>query len=115
MDTSDLLHSSQASLTLKTAILEILENNGVTYPVEVLVPTAANSDINGSQHAGDDIDFTYEDATEAHFEDASSLGYYEYFSSTGFGKYTGHYYQGSDSKFGAVVINPPAYAVEISF
>lgn len=75
-------------------------------------PTDTNNDVDGSQHNGD-IDFTYEDATEANVHEATNLGYYEYFSQYGFGTYTGHYYNGSDDKFAAIVINPLAYAATV--
>lgn len=114
MQTSDILFGYQYPFSLKRAILELMENNSVYQDLEVLIPSESNDDVNGSQHARNGgNDFTYDSATEENVLAAETLGHYEYFSSTGYG-YTGHYYHGSDSKFAAIVIDPPAYAVEIT-
>lgn len=115
MDISDIIFSSTAPTSLKLALVELIEAESITYDMRVLSPTSSNDDINGSQHAANGgTDFTYEDAREDQFHSASSLGFYEYFAET-FGGYTGHYYHGSDQKFAAVVIDPPAYAASVTF
>lgn len=117
MDISDILFSPYASSSLKRAVFELMESNRITNAsMPVLTPTATNDDINGSQHvANGGTDFSYEDASDSQIENASSLGYYEYFrsvSSSG-SPYTGNQYHGEGSMFAAVVVDPPAYAAEI--
>lgn len=114
MDVSDLIFDSAVPHSTKLAVLDLMRD----YPqiqgfTQVLTPTSTNNDVNGSQHAGANIDFTYEDASMDDVLNASALGYYEYFSSY-FGVYTGHYYNGDGQHFDAVVVNPPSYAAEVT-
>ncbi len=115
MDITDILFSYEASSYFREKLFEFAMDHNITNRyLPILVPTDTNNDVNGSQHARNGgTDFTYRDANWDDVENASALGYYEYFSETGFG-YTGHYYEGSDRKFDAIVINPPAYAVEVT-
>jgi hypothetical protein len=116
MDIQDILFNSQVSVNLKQAIIQLMAQENISDPyMKVLHPTATNDDVNGSQHARNGgTDFTYRDATEDDVSEASSLGYYEYFSQTGNDdEYTGHYYEGSDRKFDAIVLDPPAYAATV--
>jgi len=111
---TELLLSSAVPIKVKQALLELMDRERIHYDVQVLTPTATNDDVNGSAHVADGgTDFTYQDATENDAAAATSLGYYEYFSDCGYGTYTGHYYNGSSSKFVAVVIDPPAYAATV--
>lgn len=112
MYTSDIFFNPDISLDIKQAVLELLDSERISFDASVLKRTATNNDVDGSQHDGE-IDFTYEDADENDVRETTSLGYYEYFSQYGFGTYTGHYYNGSDQKFAAIVINPPAYAATV--
>lgn len=115
MDISDIIFGYAFSSSTKRAIFELIEAHAISdRNMKVIMPTAANDDINGSQHAsGGGNDFTYEDVSEEDVREATTFGYYEYFSEY-YGIYTGHYYNGSDAKFAAIVIDPPAYAVEIT-
>jgi hypothetical protein len=116
MDISDILFNNQAPLELKQAIITLVDRKNITSPyTRVLTPTASNDDVNGSQHAHNGgTDFTYRDIEEDDLSDVSGIGYYEYFSETySGGEITGHYYNGSERKFEAIVINPPAYAVRV--
>lgn len=117
MDISDILFSPYTSSSLKRAVFELMESNRITdASTPVLTPTATNDDINGSQHvANGGTDFSYEDASDSQIEDASSLGYYEYFLpiTAGSSIYTGNQYHGEGFMFAAVVVDPPAYAAEI--
>lgn len=117
MDISDMLFSPYTSIALKRAVFELMERYSITdASTPVLIPTATNDDINGSQHAsGGGTDFSYEDASDSQIENASSLGYYEHFrsiSSSG-APYTGNQYHGEGYMFAAVVVDPPAYAAEL--
>jgi hypothetical protein len=114
MDISDAIFNQNTPLAVKQALIEVIDTNFVTDAyIKILIPTDSNDDLNGSQHvSGGDNDFTYRDATEDEVREATTLGYYEYFSEYG-GEYTGHYYNGSDQKFAAIVIDPPAYAVAV--
>lgn len=115
MDISDIIFSNSAPLHLKKAILEIMDQNGITDAyMKVLIPTESNDDVNGSQHARNGgNDFTYTDPSEGDLNDVHGLGYYEYFSVEG-DLYTGHYYNGSYDKFAAIVLDPPEYAVSVT-
>lgn len=109
---SDIFFNPNISLAIKQGVVELLDSERISSDVSVLKRTATNNDVDGSQHDGE-IDFTYEDADEDDVREATSLGYYEYFGQYGFGTYTGHYYNGSDQKFAAIVIDPPAYAATV--
>lgn len=116
MDISDIIFNTQAPIELKQAIITLMDKENITSPyMRVLTPTATNDDVNGSQHARNGgTDFTYRDVEEDDLDGVSGIGYYEYFSDTySTGIYTGHYYNGSDQKFEAIVLNPPAYAVTV--
>lgn len=114
MDVQDIVFSTSASLELKTAVLQLCHEHSLSGYTRVLVPTATNDDVNGSQHASNGgTDFTYRDADEDDVAAASTLGYYEYFSGYGAG-YTGHYYNGDGRHFDALVLDPPAYAVAVT-
>ena len=114
MDVSDLIFDSQVSLSLKAAVLELLDSEGfLRSTLQVLVPTDSNNDVNGSQHVSEGgTDFTYRHATIDDLENAHSLGFYEYFSGY-YGNFTGHYYNGDGNHFEALVVNPPAYAATV--
>lgn len=113
LNVSDILFDSSIPLSTKTEILTYLDRYNHLSDLPVLKPTASNDDVNGSQHASNGgTDFTYQDATIEDVRDASTLGYYEYFANYSFDTYTGHYYQGDDRKFDALVIDPPAYAAD---
>ena len=116
MDILDAFFNSQAPVALKQDLVAMADYFGVDDPyMKLLVPTASNDDVNGSQHASNGgNDFTYQDATIDDLLNATSAGIYDYFSVYADG-YTGHYYQGSDSKFQAIVLNPPAYAATYHF
>lgn len=114
MDISEILFDYQVPFSTKHAILDLMERESISYDMPVLKPTAANDDVNGSQHASNGgNDFTYEDAELEDVLNGSALGYYEYFGTISTNYYTGHSYHGSDSKFAAVVIDPPAYAATV--
>ena len=113
MYASEIFFNSAVSASVKEGLLSLIEREQISSDILVLKPTSTNDDINGSQHAsGGGTDFTYEDASESDVVGASSLGYYEYFAEYGT-VYTGHYYNGSDYKFAAVVVDPPAYAATV--
>jgi len=113
---TDIIFSDQLMLSTKQALLELIHDKQIRSDVQVLKPTATNDDVNGSQHASNGgNDFGYEDATMDDVTDGSSLGYYEYFSESFAGQYTGHYYNGHGAHFAAVVIDPPAYAVSVNY
>jgi hypothetical protein len=116
VDLQDVLFSSQISTERKIAFVELIDRLSIADPLlPVLVPSASNDDVNGSQHARDGgTDFTYRDATLEDAQTATTAGRYEYFAVYGDG-YTGHYYQGSGSKFEALVLDPPAYAADFQF
>lgn len=117
MDISDIIFNTQAPIALKQAIITLMDNENISSPyTPVLTPTASNDDVNGSQHARNGgTDFTYRDVEEDDLDGVTGIGYYEYFSDTySTGIYTGHYYQGSDRKFDAIVLNPPTYAVTVN-
>lgn len=107
----DALFSDEVSLNTKIEILTYMDNENLSQWTPILTPTEQNNDINGSQHHSSIIDFTYRDATMEDISNASSLGDYDYFSVSG-GGYTGHYYEGSDNKFEALVVDPPSYAIK---
>ena len=112
MDISDALFDSSIGLGVKQAILNLVQVHSLTGYTPILTPTDKNDDVNGSQHAyNGGTDFTYRDVSWDEVNDASSLGVYDYFSNYA-GEYTGHYYQGDESHFRALVVNPPAYAIE---
>lgn len=116
MDISDIIFNNHAPLELKQAIIVLMDRENITSPyMRVLTPTATNDDVNGSQHANNGgNDFTYRDVEEDDLSNVSGLGYYEYFSEAySGGEITGHYYNGSDQKFEAIVLDPPAYAVTV--
>jgi hypothetical protein len=116
MDISDIIFHNQAPLELKQAIITLMDKENITSPyMRVLTPTASNNDVNGSQHVRNGgTDFTYRDVEEDDLDGVTGLGYYEYFSETySGGEITGHYYEGSEQKFEAIVLNPPAYAVTV--
>lgn len=106
----DALFSEEIPLSVKIEILTYMDTYNLSSWTPILTPTENNNDIDGSQHHSAIIDFTYRDATMDDISNASSLGDYDYFSVSG-ADYTGHYYEGSDSKFEALVINPPSYAI----
>lgn len=112
---SDIFMNSYIPVGLKHAVVDLIENNNISSSVApFLIRTDSNDDINGSQHVtGGGTDFTYRDATEDEIINAESLGYYEYFSRYG-DVYTGHYYQGEDHHFEAIVVDPPTYAIDIN-
>lgn len=117
MDISDIIFNNQAPLELKQAILTLIDQENISSGyTRVLTPTASNNDVNGSQHVTNGgTDFTYRDVEEDDLTGVTGLGYYEYFSETySGGEITGHYYEGSERKFDAIVLNPPAYAVRVT-
>lgn len=116
MNIMDTFFDSQVPVKLKQHFVAMVASFGVDDPyMKLLVPTASNDDVNGSQHASNGgNDFTYQDATIDDILNAKSAGIYDYFSKCRLG-YTGHYYQGSDAKFQAIVLNPPAYAATYRF
>lgn len=112
MDIQDILFGSDVALELKQAVLELCHEHSISAFTAVVTPTAANNDVDGSQHGyAGGTDFTYRDATEEDLVGPSELGYYEYFSAYG-EVYTGHYYEGDGHHFEALVIDPPTYAAE---
>lgn len=113
MNIQDVIFSPTASMDLKIAIIQMVHQHHLTPYTKVLTPSSTNDDVNGSQHVRNGgTDFTYDDADFDTVASASSLGYYEYFSNY-YGRYTGHYYNGDGNHFDAVVIDPPAYAVDV--
>lgn len=117
MDISDIIFNNQAPLELKQAIITLMDQKNINSPyMRVLTPTASNDDVNGSQHVSNGgTDFTYRDIEEDDLDGVTGLGYYEYFSETySGGEITGHYYNGSEQKFDAIVLNPPAYAITVT-
>jgi hypothetical protein len=112
MDASDIIFNTYAPDDVRRAILEVMIRERISDPnIKVLTPTDTNDDVNGSQHAANGgTDFTYRDVDSDDVAAAETLGVYDYFAET-FNGYTGHYYQGSDYKFQAIVINPPTYAI----
>lgn len=117
MDIQDALESDRVSRAVKHMLIDIVEDTpGIDLYSKILTPTATNDDVNGSQHAyNGGTDFTYEDASCDQLEASYgiSFGTYDYFAVEG-DHYTGHSYHGEDHRFEAVVVNPPAYAVEYS-
>lgn len=117
MDVQDALISDSVSREVKHMLLDIvLDTPGLGMYTPILTPRASNDDVNGSQHASNGgNDFTYEDASYDQLEDSYGInfGTYDYFAREG-SHYTGHSYHGEDSKFAAVVVNPPAYTVSYS-
>lgn len=113
MDATDLLFSLDAETALKEAVIGIIQREYISNPaLPILTPTDTNDDVNGSQHVSNGgTDFTYRDATAQDLLAATSIGYYEYFSRTETG-YTGIQYNGDGRLFPAIVINPPAYAID---
>lgn len=113
MDMSDVIFDNSIPMYIRRAFLDFteLEPNVQAY-TKILKRTHSNDDVNGSQNGGSNTDFTYEDVSTYDVSNASSLGYYEYFSDYN-GVYTGHYYQGEETKFSAVVIDPPEYAIQM--
>lgn len=113
MDIQDILFDTDLSASFREGIFGIITAQNLSPYTKVLKPTASNNDINGSQHHNHEIDFTYEDVETIDLhEGISTVGIYDYFSSEGSTHYTGHYYHGSEWKFQALVIDPPAYAAE---
>ena len=115
---SDLIFDYRVGFHIKEALLEVMEREGVHSDLPVLKPTATNDDVNGSQHVSNGgTDFGYDDATVDDVVDGSTLGYYENFAESygSSGSYTGHSYEGSGSRFAAVVVDPPAYAATVSY
>lgn len=111
----DVLEVGDSHYLLAESFREIMESNeGAIFSyTKILIPTDSNDDVNGSQHVSDGgNDFTYRDADWDEIENASSLGFYEYFSNFG-DVYTGHYYEGDMNHFCAIVVDPPPYAVEV--
>lgn len=112
MDITDVMFDPSIRFDVKLSILNLIQAHSLTGYQKVLIPTDENDDVTGSQHAANGgNDFTYRDATWDEINDANSMGVYDYFSNYG-GVYTGHYYQGDGAHFQALVVNPPAYAVE---
>jgi len=115
---SDIIFDYRVGFHIKEAFLELMELESVHSNLQILKPTATNDDVNGSQHVSNGgTDFGYDDATIDDVVEGSTLGYYEYFaeSYSSSGSYTGHSYEGSGSRFAAVVVNPPAYAATVSY
>ncbi len=113
MDIIDALSSREVPSSVKHLLIDILDSEyAINIHSSILTPTATNDDVNGSQHAAHGgNDFTYEDISEEQlYGSGLTFGVYEYFSREG-AHYTGHYYNGEDYKFAALVLNPPAYAV----
>lgn len=78
----------------------------------VLVPTDENNDTNGSNSGGSN--FTYRNATEDDVENATTVGIYDYFGAYSIDGsiYSGNQYETYGCLFEAIVLDPPAYAVE---
>lgn len=112
MYASEIFFDRDVPTRVKEGFIELIERENLGSDVLLLKPTSSNDDTNGSQHGRGGTDFTYEDATPADLVEASSLGYYDYFADYGTG-YTGHSYQGEGYRFGAIVIDPPAYAATV--
>jgi hypothetical protein len=114
MNVEDALTSDCVSREVKHMLLDIvLDNPGFGFWSSILTPTAANDDVNGSQHASNGgNNFTYEDASYDQLSDSYGLtfGTYDYFAREG-SLYTGHSYHGEGNRFEAIVVNPPTYAV----
>lgn len=114
MDLQDVLFSSDISSDRKAALYQFVLDHELVDPyLSILVRTESNNDVSESQSDGDD--FTYRDATLEDILQGSFLGYYEYFADYVGGVYTGHYYQGDETKFAAIVVDPPAYVEGTSF
>lgn len=115
MDISEVFFSDYIGPSVKRAVLDLMTSYSIHSDLRVLMPTESNDDINGSQHAaGGGTDFTYEDATEADVAGARTLGYYQHFSVYSSTLYTGNQYQGDGNLFSAIVVDPPAYAADIT-
>lgn len=115
MDIQDILFNNNFDDSLRQSFFQfMIEENITDSHIPILKSSQTNDDVNGSQHVSHGgSDFTYVDADEDDVESATTLGYYEYFSEYG-ANYTGHYYQGSERKFAAIVVDPPAYAATFS-
>lgn len=85
----------------------------------VLVPTEDNTDYDGSNFTrnGKVANFTYRDATEEDVENATSAGYWEYFGEYRYNPdiYTGNQYETDSYMFESIVLDPPAYAIHVTF
>jgi hypothetical protein len=112
MDIQDIIFSDTVPTARKQDIIELMDREHITDPyTKILIPTATNDDVNGSQHAHNGgTDFTYRDATMEDVLEASAVGVYDYFSNVDAQTYTGHYYNGDGAHFQAIVVDPPAYA-----
>lgn len=82
MDIQDIIFNPDVTYTVKQAVLALMEAEHISDPyTRVLTPTMSNDDVNGGQHSSHGgSDFTYEDLTVDVINDASALGFYEYFS-----------------------------------
>lgn len=109
----DVIFEEEIPLSVRVSILEYMDRYNLSRNTMILTPTSSNNDIDGSAHHDAMIDFTYEIPSTSQISEATTLGDYAYFSYDD-GDYTGHTYQGGDSKFEALVIDPPEYAVSES-
>lgn len=98
---------------------EMYQNNGnysilMFVQTPVLVPTDENNDTDGTNSGGDN--FTYRDATEKDVDKATTAGLYDYFGTYHLDStiYSGNQYETDGYLFQAIVLDPPAYAVETS-
>lgn len=99
----------------REAVRDFAERKGVGLYIKVLVPSDSNDDVNGSQHVSNGgTDFTYRDADSDDVVNGSALGFYPYFRKF-YSGYTGHSYEGEGEFFSAIVVDPPAYAVDEAF
>lgn len=114
MNIQDVIFDNSIPSNVREAFFRIVVEENITDPyTAVIMPSETNDDVNGSQHVSNGgTDFTYVDASASDIAEASTMGYYEYFSREG-SHYTGHYYNGEPTKFAAVVVDPPAYAASI--
>jgi hypothetical protein len=118
MNIQDIYRSPEITDEMKDKLREMLAELSVNDEyLQVLVPTEENNDVNGSQHGlgGETVYFTYQDATITDVREAVAAGVYDYFGAHYSGGYTGHYYDGAEDKFQAIVFDPPAYAATHRF
>lgn len=97
-----------------------VDNKSMFLTTTVLIPTDENTDYNGSNYTanGDVANFTYRDVDYDDVDDAVNAGWWDYFGRYEYDTsiYTGNQYETDDSDlFPAIVLDPPAYAIEVYF
>ena len=104
---------------IEDELWEVYQGNGnssilMFVRTPVLVPTDENNDTNGSNSGGNN--FTYRDATEEDVDKATTAGIYDCFGTYNLDNsiYSGNQYETDGYLFQAIVLDPPAYAVETS-